>query len=194
MLPPSRSCLFFIFLSVRVSCLPKELHCYLSARVRAFLSSSPPFSLIKKAPASIGSAAHTHTDAISQLHSYNSTLSLTRIYKPIIAQTCNKLSPTSPPGTAVHTPRPFPNTTLSYQLLWTVYNGHKRCRWHDMFCHDSLQIKYLKLDSPAGRTSNYSNTHTGVVLQLSLQSRPGFIGHSRAFCTTKSIMSLKTQG
>lgn len=35
-----------------------------------------------------------------------------------------------------------------------------------MFCHGSLQIKYLGPVPPTGRTSNYSNTQGGVMLQL----------------------------
>lgn len=179
--PPSRSCLFFISLSAGVSSLPVEPRCYLSARMRVCFIFISLFS-DQKQPQPLSARLHTNTHARTHTHRRQFLLLLrcdVHTIRPYLWHTstrhyncpdrCYRLSPTSPSGTILHTLRPFSYTKLAYQLppaLRTVYAGHKRRRWHDMFCHDSPQIKYLRPGSPAGRTSNYSDTHGGVILQL----------------------------
>lgn len=91
--PPSRSCLFFISLSARVSSLPVEPCCYLSARMRVcfiFIS----FFSDQKQLQPLSARLHTHTHArartppavsaaVTLRRSHNSSLSLTHIYTPL---------------------------------------------------------------------------------------------------------------
>lgn len=119
--PPSRSRLFFISLSAWVSSLPVELCCYLSVRMRAFFLSPSLFSLIKTAPASVGSAAHT--DRRLLLFPYRGftpshLISDTHLDTHTTVRTCYTLSPTNSSGkhshththAAIHTRHPFSNT------------------------------------------------------------------------------------
>lgn len=181
--PPSRSCLFFISLSAGVSSLPVEPCCYHSARMRVCFILVSLFSDQKQLQP-LSARLHTNTHAHARMHAHRRQFLLLLCYdvhtiRPYLWHTstrhyncldrCYRLSPTSPSGTILHTLHPFSYTKLAYQLppaLCTVYAGHKRRRWHDMFCHDFLQIKYLRPGSPAGRTSNYSDSHGGVILQL----------------------------
>lgn len=109
--------------------------------------------------------------AVPVLHIQLRLISDTHLYIHTTVQTCYRLCPTSPLGshTALHAlPSIFQHKANlpAAPQPWTVCIGHKRCRWHDMFCHSSLQIKYLGPVPPTGRTSNYSNTQGGVILQL----------------------------